>query len=201
MEVSVVNRCRFLSWRAIVVLTALFSAAAAGSAAAQGYIAPTAGYNFGGDSGCLTATNCENKNWNFGGSLGTLGSVAGSELELTYANNFAGSSAAQDTSVLTLMGDFMLAPKIALFQPYGLIGIGLIRTAFTPAAGAGQSDNNIGWNIGGGLIVYVNSHVGLKGDVRYYHAFNALNILGFDLAQNQNKIDFGRVGLGLVLKF
>jgi opacity protein-like surface antigen len=201
MEVFVANRSQFVAWRALAVLVALFSGVGAGSAAAQGYISPTAGYNFGGDSGCLTATNCEDKNWNIGGSLGTLGSVAGFEVELTYENNFAGSNASQHTSVLTLMGDLMLAPKISIVQPYGLIGLGLLRTAFTPAVGSDQSDNNIGWNIGGGLIIYVNPHVGLKGDVRYYHAFDALSLLGFDLARDQNKLDFGRVGLGLVLKF
>jgi opacity protein-like surface antigen len=197
----VFNRSRFVQWRALVALAVLFTVAGARSAAAQGYVSPTAGYNFGGDTGCLTATDCEDKNWNFGVALGALGSIFGFETEFTYANNFAGSTPTQDTSVLTIMGDFMLAPKITIVQPYGLVGIGLIRTSFTPTVGAEESDNNFGWNVGGGLIVYFNRHFGLKGDVRYFHAFDALSLLGFDLARDQNKIDFGRVGLGAVIKF
>jgi opacity protein-like surface antigen len=198
----VLNRIRFVQWRALVVLAVLFTVAGARSAAAQGYVTPTAGYNFGGDSGCISATNCDNKNWNFGIGLGALGSIFGFETEFVYANNFAGSTPTQQTSVLTIMGDFMLAPKITIVQPYGLFGIGLIRTAFTPAVGTEEDDNNFGYNVGGGLIVYFNKHFGLKGDVRYYHAFDALSILGINLPNaGSNKLDFGRVGLGAVIKF
>ena len=98
------------------------------------------------------------------------------------------------------MGDFMLAPKITIVQPYGLFGIGLIRTAFTPTVGTEEDDNNFGYNVGGGLIIYFNKHFGLKGDVRYYHAFDALSILGINLPNaGSNKLDFGRVGLGTVI--
>jgi opacity protein-like surface antigen len=197
----VLNRSRLVQWRTLVGLAVLFTVTGARSAAAQGYVSPTAGYNFGGDSGCLTATNCENKNWNFGVALGALGSIFGFETELTYATNFAGSDPNQDTSVLTFMGDFLIAPKITVVQPYGLVGIGLIRTAVTPTVGTEESDNNLGWNVGGGVIIYFNKHFGIKGDVRYFHAFEALDILGFDVARDQNKLDFGRVGLGAVIKF
>jgi opacity protein-like surface antigen len=186
----------------LAAFAVLFTVAGARSAAAQGYVTPTAGYNFGGDSGCVSATNCNNKNWNFGIGLGALGSIFGFETEFTYANEFAGSTPTQQTSVLTIMGDFMLAPKITIVQPYGLVGIGLIRTAFTPTGGAEEDDNNFGWNVGGGLIVYFNKHFGLKGDVRYYHAFDALSIIGINLPNvGSNKLDFGRVGLGAVIKF
>jgi len=197
----VLNRIRFVQWRMVVVLAVLFAVAGARRASAQGYITPTAGYNFGGDSGCISATNCDNKNWNFGLGLGALGSIFGFETEFTYESNFAGSTPTQQTSVLTIMGDFLLAPKITIVQPYGLFGIGLIRTAYTPTVGTAEDDNNFGYNVGGGLIVYINKHFGLKGDVRYYHAFDALSILGLNLPNASNKLDFGRVGLGAVIKF
>ena len=63
-----------------------------------------------------------------------------------------------------------------------------------------DSQTQIGWTIGGGLLVFVQKHVGLKGDVRYYHSFQALSLLGIDLARD-DKIDFGRAALGVVLKF
>ena len=43
--------------------------------------------------------------------------------------------------------------------------------------------------------------MGLKGDVRYYHSFEALDLLGIDLARDNNKVDFGRAGFGLLFKF
>jgi len=197
----VLHSSRAAQWRALALLAALFSVASARSAAAQGFIAPTLGYNFGGDSGCLTALDCESKNWNFGASLGALGSIVGFEAEFTYEDQFIGSTPTSKTSVLTFMGDFMLAPKITIVQPYVLAGAGLIKTTLKPVAGGDESDNNFGWNVGGGLIVYFNRHFGVKGDIRYYHAFDALSILGFDLARDDNKIDFGRAGFGVVLKF
>ena len=47
----------------------------------------------------------------------------------------------------------------------------------------------------------MHKHVGLKGDVRYYHSFEALDLLGIDLGRDNNKVDFGRAGFGLLFKF
>src|SRR6185503_2453696 len=44
-----------------------------------------------------------------------------------------------------------------------------------------DSESTAGWTVGGGLIVYVQKHVGLKGDVRYYHSFEATDLLGFNI--------------------
>jgi opacity protein-like surface antigen len=186
---------------AVMLIAALASVLVARTAGAQGFISPTFGYNFGGDSGCPSATNCDNKNWNLGVSLGSFGALLGSEVELTYEDKFFGDAAAESTKVLTVMGNLMVAPKIALVRPYGLAGVGLIRTSVEPAAGgASTSDNQFGWTVGAGLVVYVNSHLGLKGDIRHYHSFQDLKLLGFGLS-NDNKLDFGRAAFGVVLGF
>ena len=186
-------------WIRTVALSALLSAAVPYTARAQGFIGVSYGYNFGGDAGCQTATNCRNKNWNWGAALGALGSVVGFEGEWTHEGEFTGEGPTR-SSVTTLMGNFMIAPKITIVQPYGLVGIGAIRTKVESVVPE-EEKNQIGWTIGGGLIVYVQKHVGLKGDVRYYHSFQALDLLGFDIGDDRNKIDFGRAGFGVVLKF
>lgn len=169
---------------------------------AQGFISPSLGYNFGGSAGCAAARDCHDKRWNWGGSIGSLGSIFGRELELTYKGRLLGDSATERSSVTTLMGNFMLAPRIAIVQPYGLIGIGLMRTTLEEKfSTASDSQNQIGWTLGGGVMIFVQRHVGLKGDIRYYHSFQALHLLGFDLGNDSNKIDFGRAALGLVLRF
>jgi len=189
-------------WLLLGALAVGMIAVAPESARAQGFISPSYGYTFGGDSGCPTATDCEDKNWNWGIALGALGSIVGFEAELTYEDEFRGERPDQSSSVTTAMGNFMIAPKISIVQPYGLVGIGLIKTDVEDRlTGASEAENQIGWTIGGGLIIFVNRHVGLKGDVRHYHAFDALEILGFDLAEDRGKLDFGRVGFGVVFKF
>ena len=170
------------------------------AAQAQGFISPSLGYNFGGDAGCRSATDCRDKNWNWGGSMGALGSVVGFEAELTYEGEFTGDRPNR-TSVTTLMGNFMLAPKISIVQPYGLVGIGAIRTGAETTPGTRESETQAGWTLGGGLLLFVHKHVGLKGDVRYYHSFEALDLLGIDLGRDNNKVDFGRAGFGLLFKF
>lgn len=188
-------------YRAALLAAAFASILIPRSAGAQGFISPSLGYNFGGDSGCASATDCDDKNWNVGVGLGSYGALLGFEAELTYEDKFLGEDATASTSVLTLMGNVMLAPKIAIVRPYGLAGVGLIRTSIDEAAGGGSvSENQFGWTVGAGLVVYVTSHVGLKGDIRHYHAFQDLGILGFDLADNE-KLDFGRAALGVVLQF
>jgi len=171
------------------------------AAHAQGFISASYGYNFGGDSGCQTATNCNNKNWNWGGSLGAVGSVVGFEAEWTHEGEFTGDALTR-TSVTTLMGNFMLAPKFGPVQPFGVAGIGAIKTQVEDrVVGTSDSKNQIGWTIGGGLMVFVAKHVGLKGDIRYYHSFQALDLLGLSIGDDRNKLDFGRAGLGVVLRF
>ncbi|HEY2432805.1 MAG TPA: outer membrane beta-barrel protein [Vicinamibacterales bacterium] len=186
------------SLRVTACLAALLLAAA--TAQAQGFVGVSYGYNFAGDAGCRSATDCQNKNWNWGGSLGSLGSLVGFEAEFTHEGEFTGDRV-NPTSVTTLMGDFMLGPRITIVQPYGLIGIGAIKTTADAGLGSSESETQAGWSIGGGVLVYVQKHIGLRGDVRYYHSFQTLNLLGIDLARDQNKIDFGRAGFGVILKF
>ena len=169
------------------------------NAHAQGFISPSFGYNFGGDAGCRSATDCRDKNWNWGGSMGVLGSVVGFEAELTYEGKFTGDRP-DPVAVTTLMGNFMLAPRFSVVQPYGLVGIGALRTKATTAA-VEDSETKAGWTIGGGLLLFVHEHIGLKGDVRYYHSFSALDLLGLDLGDDRNKIDFGRAGFGVLFRF
>src|SRR5262245_11852880 len=72
-------------------------------AAAQGFVSPFLGFDYGGDSGCPTASNCENKHSNLGISGGKLGALAGAEVEFGYARDFFGDTPGVDSSVLTLM--------------------------------------------------------------------------------------------------
>jgi opacity protein-like surface antigen len=174
---------------------------AARAASAESFISPFIGYNFGGDSGCPEISNCENKTRNLGISFGSIGNVVGAEAEFSFIDNFFGESPGASSHVLTFMGNFMLAPKFGVIQPYGVIGLGLIKShAEVSLGGFLESDNNhFGWDIGGGIIGYFGEHVGVRGDIRYFHAFEDLEILGLPIADT--KLDFGRASGGIVFRF
>jgi opacity protein-like surface antigen len=182
-------------------LAAVLVGGAARTASAESFISPFLGYNFGGDAGCPEITNCENKSLNWGVAFGSIGSVFGTEAEISYAPNFFGEIPGTSTNVLTFMGNFMVAPKFGVLQPYGVIGLGLIKThAEVTLGGLLEADNNhFGWDIGGGAIGYFGRHVGLRGDIRYFHAFQDLEILGLPIADT--KLDFGRASVGVLFRF
>jgi opacity protein-like surface antigen len=183
------------------ILAALMLVASARRADAQGFISPFLGYNFGGDAGCAQITDCEDKHANFGLGFGALGSIVGFEAEVAHTSDFLGASSNQSTSVLTFMGNFMLAPKIGPIQPYGVGGIGLMRTSID-SAGQNDDENQIAWDVGGGLIGFFSSHVGLRGDVRYFHAFEVLDFSRFpNLPIRETKLDYGRFSVAMVFKF
>jgi len=186
------------------LFAALFLFAAARPAPAQGFISLFLGYNFGGDAGCPEITNCSDKRTDYGVSFGLLGSLVGFEAELGYTPNFFGETSGQTSNVLTFMGNLMLAPKIGPFQPYGLGGLGLINTK-VEGVGSSSDQNQFGWDIGGGLMVFFGEHIGIRGDVRYFHSFQVLdfvNLAGLPaLGLGGQKLDYGRAAAAVVFKF
>lgn len=188
-------------WLALVGLSAALVAASATGARAQGFISPLIGYDFGGDASCPQITNCEDKRLNAGVALGTMGPVFGFEEEFAYAKDFFGKAPALSSSVLTVMSNVMLVPRIGPVRPYLLGGMGLIKShaEFTPVSLLTSDNNSIGWDVGGGVIVLATPHLGVRGDIRYFHAFQDAAIAGF-IVQNP-KLDFGRASVALVVAF
>ena len=185
----------------IAVVGTMIALGAARPAAGQAFISPLIGYNFGGDAGCPEITGCEDKNLNLGVAVGSLGNVIGTELEFAYARDFFGETPGVSSSVLTLMGNVMLAPRFGPVQPYGLIGVGLIKSHVElDVADLLESDNNhFGWDVGGGLMVFFGEHVGIRGDIRYFHAFQDLVPILGDLGE-ETKLDFGRASASVVFR-
>lgn len=170
-------------------------------ASAQGFISPLIGYNFGGDSGCPEITDCEDKKLNIGVAFGALGPVLGFETEIAYIDNFFGVTPILQSNVLTIMGNVMLAPKIGPVRPYVVAGLGSIRTSveFTAASLLDVNNNHFAWNLGGGVMFFFGEHVGIRGEIRHFHAFQNLEILGIPIGDT--KLDFGRAAAGVVFTF
>ena len=187
----------------VALATLLFSAALPSRASAAGFISPFLGYNFGGDAGCPEITDCENKSLNWGVGLGALGQIVGFELEFGYSPKFFGESTSYESDVLTLMGNLMLAPRLGIVQPYFLVGAGLIKwnADLSLPSLVDNSNSDFGYDVGGGLMVFfgTQSHVGLRGDVRYFHSFQARQLIG--LKPGEDKLDFGRFSGAVVFRF
>ena len=183
------------------VLAFVLSMGWAATSRAQGYISPFIGFNFGGDANCPQITGCEQKRLNFGLGLGKMGSVFGFEEEFAYAKDFFGTAPTlTSSSVLTVMSNVMLVPKIGPIRPYALVGVGLIKTKveLTAVSLLTTNNNNFGWDIGGGVIIG-GEHIGVRGDIRYFHSFQDQTIAGFVLSSP--KLNFGRASAALMLMF
>jgi opacity protein-like surface antigen len=81
-----------------------------------------------------------------------------------------------NTDALLLMGQLVLPvslPRAPIWRPYGMLGLGVIHALFT-APGNAQYDthqDNLTFDVGVGMMHQLTRLLGLRADVRYYHAF------------------------------
>ena len=187
---------------ALSAIALAFLSCTATQARAQGFFSVLFGYDYSGVSLCETLRGCEEKHLNVGFSFGKLGKAGGFEEEIAWAKNFFGSNeAGADSNVLTVMSNFMIAPKIGPVRPYGLFGVGLMKAHvdLNPIAIVSFTNNTFGWNAGAGMIVMFGSHVGIRGDIRHFNSFQELNLVGLSLGGG-TKLSFGRASAALVLQ-
>ncbi len=180
-------------------LVLLFLAVGASSAQAEGFISPFLGFNFGGDaSNCISLTNCEDRRLNWGAAFGKMNGAVGFEEEIAYSPDFFGKTALGDNAVLTLMSNIMVIVPAGPVQPYGIIGLGLIRPHATfNAASLALNKNALGYDIGGGINIFLTHGFGVRGDIRHIHSFQSLTLGIF----NPDKLDFWRGSAGLTFRF
>src|SRR5262245_604731 len=75
-----------------------------------------------------------------------------------------------NTDAIGFMGNVVVPIRIraaSKWRPYAAAGLGVIR-AWTNLENRDQ--NNLGFNVGGGMKYSLNTRVGLRGDVRYFRA-------------------------------
>jgi outer membrane protein with beta-barrel domain len=167
----------------------LFAAAAAliaieGSASAQAMFTGSIGNVFGGDAPSTKRT------WAVAiGGGGAHG--IGSELEFSQTKNFFETPAGvAHGQIITLMPSIFVAVPIGKLRPYGIFGFGFIRQRTDSTAGGvftDLSDDDIGYNVGGGLTVQFARHAGVRGDLRHFKV------------RKSDGISFQRLMVGLVL--
>jgi opacity protein-like surface antigen len=183
--------------RRIVVLSFLLVCWTAAPARADSFFSPFVGFNFGGDSAnCESLTNCQDKRLNWGASIGNMNGVFGFEEELSYAPDFFGKIPGEHNAMLTLMSNLMVVVPAGPVRPYALFGFGLVR----PHVDTGNlsfSKNTAGYDIGGGLNIFLTHGVGVRGDVRRIRTFENVTLGVF----SNDQIDFWRGSAGLTFRF
>ena len=169
-------------------------------ASAQGFISPYVGFTYGGDgaASCASLTDCEEKRLNWGVAFGSTNGVLGFEEDIGYARDFFGKTPGGDNAVLTVMSNIMVVVPAGPIRPYALFGIGLIRPHIRFDASSLDFDKNaLGYDIGGGLNIFLTHGLGIRGDVRHMQTFKDLTFGVF----SDEKLDFWRGSAGLTFRF
>jgi opacity protein-like surface antigen len=184
--------------RRILILAAALIAWAVTPARAGGFISPFVGFNFGGDSAnCASLTNCNEKRLDWGASIGTTRGLFGFEEDIAYAPDFFGKSPATNNAVLTVMSNLMIVVPAGPVQPYALVGLGLIRPHVEDVTSLALDKNALGWDIGGGINIFLTHSVGVRGDVRHVRTLQDVTLGLF----SNDKLDFWRGSAGLTFRF
>ncbi len=192
-----------MSRLAVVVVMIALTLLASTPARAQAYFVPNFGYDFGGDAGNCPSLfqDCAEKRTSYGLTVGALTRVIGFEEDISYAPNFFGqATAAGANNVATYMSNLILAIPAGPVHPYVSAGVGLMRARldFTLAGlTTAFSNNSFGYDIGGGVMILLPHHVGVRGDVRHLRSASDVTIAGVPLSDT--KLSFMRASVGLVL--
>jgi hypothetical protein len=184
--------------KAVLVLSTAALVSAPLNARAEGYVSPWAGVNFAGGG-------IEQGRGAFGVQAGGMGAgVFGGEIDFGYSPSaFGTENDFGHNSVINLMGNLIIGVPVggthgAGFRPFVTGGLGLIRTQIDGGSTfrVSSSNNQWGYDLGAGAMGFFNDHVGLRGDLRYFHAVNGNIINGLDLGT----LHFWRLGAGIVIR-
>ena len=187
----------------IASLVLVFSVAAR-DASAQGFISPFVGTTL-----TSPSTSGSQSRPGFGIALGTLGNVVGLDAEVAYFPEVLDKAAnsLSKSRALTFSVDTLIGPHIGPVKAYGALGAGSMNLNFTGLSSLvnptpdSLSTNYFTVNVGGGVIGFLTTHLGVRGDLRYFRAY------GVDIADLEgaglklNHFDFWRASGGLVLTF
>lgn len=166
------------------------------AASAQTFLTPYAGVTAGGDAPTSKLTA--------GASLMIVNNV-GLEIDFGYTPDFFDEEAdlalVADSNVTTLMANLAIAPGEGPVRPYGVAGIGLLRTRIdTDDLFAEVDENDWGLSVGAGVMGMFSDNVGLRGDVRYFRRLqDPEGDNDLDVALGQ--FDFWRVTGGVTFRF
>lgn len=187
------------AFRGVLVATALLLAPAVAHAQ---YVSPWASTNAG--------SSFNNGRAGVGLDAGAMaGGIVGGEVDFGYSPSFFGTT--NDfghNTVINLMGNLIVGIPIGgtsgpSFRPFVTGGVGLLRTQIDGGtlARVSSSNNQAGWDAGGGVMGFFNDHFGLRGDIKYLRGFENLATGNQVIDLNgSNQLHFWRADIGVVIR-
>jgi opacity protein-like surface antigen len=193
----------YVSRVVFTVLTAAFVCVLPARASAELFATPFAGVTF---------IDSENRKTTFGAAIGGGGLVSVEfEAARTLLGSYQGIPVVDlNARVSTFMGNVMIRVPNGFFQPYLTAGAGIVRlTGSVDVPFLGQivsaSADDLGWNFGGGLMLFPTPNLGVRGDIRRFQtgAISWDDITGIGGLDDipLPKVDFWRATGGLTFKF
>lgn len=202
-------------------LAVVFVTSMAKPASADWLFTPYLGFVVGGAANTVdvdTLDEAFEQRATFGGSLATMGGgIFGLEFDFNYAPNFfqltEGGEDFEffnvDSSLTTLMGNLIVGVPIGGssgvgVRPYGAAGIGLMRANITfEDLFDDLSTNDLGINVGGGVMVFFTDNLGIRGDLRYFRGIQSGGDEDdfADIDFNLDDFDFWRTTFGVTFRF
>jgi outer membrane protein with beta-barrel domain len=166
---------------------------------AEGFVTPFVGFSFGAHAaGCGNPATCEPRRSNLGISAGTSHGIFGFEEDISYIREFFGTQPGTRNAVLTITSNLMLQWPNGPIQPYGLVGLAFIRPHATLDVVGMQMDKNaLGWDVGGGVNVHLQRHLGVRTDLRRMRTFRDMSLGVF----SREQVEYWRGSVGLTLLF
>jgi opacity protein-like surface antigen len=153
-----------------------------GTASAQTSLVLSLGKLYGGDVQKSSKT--------FAIALGGTGAHSiSSELEYSQTSHVTDLNG-NESKVLSLMAGVMVAARIGPVRPYGVFGYGFIRQRTEESMGSALSNlsnNDVGYNAGGGVIYKFSGAAGVRADFRHFKVRKA------------DGLSFQRLMVGIIL--
>jgi len=194
-----------MSLRRTLALSLLLGVLTPAAARADGMIVPFVGVNFAGSSGQEISDAIDAQRVDWGVSLAYMGGgILGIEADIGYSPDFFGKTDLGGSSLLAATGNLLIGIPIGGqtgvgVRPYALAGLGVIRSKVDAFGDIASLDNSeLSWDFGGGVMFFFGTHVGLRGDVRYFRTFGDVE---FDPVDRPQTLEFGRASAGLILRF
>jgi opacity protein-like surface antigen len=186
--------------KALIIAATIAVVCSPAPAWADGFVSPWIGTNF--------ASEPSDGRRALGLTAGSMGGgVIGGEVDFGYSPSFFGEETVfGSNNVLNLMGNVIIGVPIGGqagvgVRPYVTGGVGLIRSKIGSFLGEGASNNDIGFNLGGGVMGFFADHIGVRGDLRFFRTVNSdLIDADFDPEFSLGDFDFWRMSFGVVFR-
>lgn len=151
----------------------------------------------------------------FGASIAVMGGgVFGVEADLGYSPRFFGTDVQVGNVPVSLARNNVTTGMINLtvgvpiqrhsgvgIRPYAVAGVGLIRQRLDLVGGLiNYTSTDFGYDVGGGAMLFLGEHVGLRGDLRYFRT-TGTNPFASLVELQLGSFNFTRASVGLTLRY